>query len=53
MHQFDDGDGIVTVYAPGEYEPSETLQQQVARLRRTLSPPTRDPILTRILRAIF
>ena len=54
MWSFDDGDGIVYVYEPGELpEPTETLQQEVARLCAILRPPSRDRRITQLLRAIL
>lgn len=54
MWSFDDGEGIVWVTPRDEVVPAaETLEQEVARLRRVLKPPTRDPLMSRILRAIF
>ena len=54
MWSYDDGEGIVYVYEEGELpEPTETLQQEVARLRAILRPPSRDRRITQLLRAIF
>ena len=54
MWSYDDGQGRVFVREPGESkEPTETLEQEIARLRRVLEPPTFHPLLSRIMRAIF